>query len=283
MKGLIVRTMLIVVAFPLFYVLIFLLPYGNHLTLNLVAVLASFVGSYEIYSMIQKKRGLFSFPLLPILAASISVVAILEVSGILLPGAIAFLIVSLLSLIMLVELFVSAKEGLEHFIDKVSYSLLILLYPSLFITYIIRISRFEESSMLLLFFFSLAFSNDILAYLAGKLFGHQSRMNLAVSPKKSLAGFIAGFSASLVTTVVFYFLVPSLFPVSFYTILIFGSLFGFLVILGDLVESALKRSALIKDSGEIIPGRGGLLDSIDSLLLIAPLFFYFFDKVIKLK
>lgn len=54
---------------------------------------------------------------------------------------------------------------------------------------------------------------------------------------------------------------------------------GFCAAVGDLVESALKRAAQVKDSGELIPGRGGLLDSIDSLMLCAPLFYLWMQRV----
>ena len=55
---------------------------------------------------------------------------------------------------------------------------------------------------------------------------------------------------------------------------LFGALVGASAIVGDLVESGFKRSASVKDSGQVIPGRGGLLDSIDSALFAAPFFFY---------
>ena len=54
---------------------------------------------------------------------------------------------------------------------------------------------------------------------------------------------------------------------------------GVCAALGDLVESALKRAAQVKDSGDVIPGRGGLLDSIDSMLLCAPVFFLWMQTV----
>ena len=53
-----------------------------------------------------------------------------------------------------------------------------------------------------------------------------------------------------------------------------GSAVGIATILGDLIESAIKRSATSKDSGQLIPGRGGILDSVDSVLYAAPVFYY---------
>jgi phosphatidate cytidylyltransferase len=59
-------------------------------------------------------------------------------------------------------------------------------------------------------------------------------------------------------------------------LILIGLIVGVSVIMGDLIESALKRSATSKDSGSLIPGRGGVLDSIDSVLYAAPVFYYLF-------
>lgn len=79
-------------------------------------------------------------------------------------------------------------------------------------------------------------------------------------------------------TVIFYFLFDKIFnlikfPLWFYLILSFIS--GFLVPIGDLVESVIKRSTSVKDSGNLILGRGGVLDSVDSILYFMPIYFIF--------
>ena len=102
---------------------------------------------------------------------------------------------------------------------------------------------------------------------------------MAVSPNKSRIGFLGGFLASPAVVVLFSYLLRDLVTVSTVRAILFGVVVGAAAILGDLVESALKRSASIKDSGQIIPGRGGLLDSIDSPLFAAPFFYYGFVLV----
>jgi phosphatidate cytidylyltransferase len=69
---------------------------------------------------------------------------------------------------------------------------------------------------------------------------------------------------------------PTLFPGTPGSRVVFGAIAGMVVIIGDLVESALKRSAAAKDSGTLIPGRGGILDSIDSPIFLAPAFYYLY-------
>jgi phosphatidate cytidylyltransferase len=70
--------------------------------------------------------------------------------------------------------------------------------------------------------------------------------------------------------------VEDLLPIGYGLTILFGAGAGFFTITGDLAESALKRSADVKDSGGVIPGRGGILDSIDSWLLTAPMFYFVF-------
>ncbi|RKX79069.1 MAG: hypothetical protein DRP57_13895 [Spirochaetes bacterium] len=150
------------------------------------------------------------------------------------------------------------------------------IYPGFFIAYIIRISELQNASLLLFYFFSVVFVNDIMAYIAGLSIGRGTRMGLIISPKKSLVGFIFGFLGAVGISILYYYTIPGLFNIEIGGVIIIGSVFGIVGILGDLVESALKRSAEVKDSGEIIPGRGGLLDSIDSMLFVAPIFYYIF-------
>jgi phosphatidate cytidylyltransferase len=124
----------------------------------------------------------------------------------------------------------------------------------------------------LLTFCVLAFSSDSFAWLVGMTLGRR-RGIVAVSPNKSLEGFIGG----LLAPVGMVFACAAVFPASlsgrWWELLLLGFLVGAAVIVGDLFESALKRSAGIKDSGSAVPGRGGFLDSLDSLLLAAPVFY----------
>jgi phosphatidate cytidylyltransferase len=145
----------------------------------------------------------------------------------------------------------------------------------------VLLSSLPEASLSLLLFFSLVFVNDLLAYSAGTLARGWSRLGWAVSPNKSAIGFAAGLAGSIGAAALYRVLAPRLLPVGWLTVIGLGAVIGALTILGDLVESALKRSARVKDSSGIIPGRGGILDSIDSWLLAAPVFYLFFRWVWK--
>jgi phosphatidate cytidylyltransferase len=109
------------------------------------------------------------------------------------------------------------------------------------------------------------------------LFGKRNRGIVPASPNKSIAGFIGGYAGSIGAGIVAKMLFPDVFAGSVMKMVFLGFMTASAAIVGDIIESIFKRSAGIKDSGNIIPGRGGVLDSIDSILLAAPVFYIICD------
>jgi len=119
---------------------------------------------------------------------------------------------------------------------------------------------------------------DIGAYIIGKFFGKTPLSE--ISPKKTVEGAIFGVAASVVVAVVgAYYIDLSRTPL---TGVALGLLIGIASILGDLTESMLKRDAGVKDSGQLIPGHGGILDRTDSYIFTAPLVYYFVTLLLPL-
>jgi phosphatidate cytidylyltransferase len=118
---------------------------------------------------------------------------------------------------------------------------------------------------------------DTAAYFAGRAFGKR-KMFERVSPNKTWEGAITGLVFAVITFVMAQqLLLPYL---SLTSALICGAIIGLFGQLGDMVESLLKRDAGLKDSSAFIPGHGGVLDRFDSLILVAPIIFFYFDFVI---
>lgn len=113
--------------------------------------------------------------------------------------------------------------------------------------------------------------NDVCQYIWGKLLG-KHKIIPKVSPNKTWEGFLGGV---ITTTVISYFLAPYLTPLTAIQGLMAGVLLGCGGFFGDVVISSVKRDLHIKDSGMLIPGHGGILDRLDSLMYTAPLFFHF--------
>lgn len=125
------------------------------------------------------------------------------------------------------------------------------------------------TSLLLAFF--CIWAADIGAYFVGKFFGRTSLSH--ISPKKTVEGAVFGVCGSIAVAAAgsWYLNWPG-WP---YTGAAFGMLIGVASLLGDLTESMMKRDAGVKDSGQLIPGHGGILDRTDSYVFTAPLVYYF--------
>jgi len=113
----------------------------------------------------------------------------------------------------------------------------------------------------------LTWANDTLAYFTGRLMG-KHKMLPSVSPGKTWEGFAGGMLGSMVAAAIMKFWVLG--GVGWWACLALGVAAGIVGPLGDLSESALKRSFGKKDSGRLLPGHGGILDRVDALLLVAP-------------
>ncbi|HYO90784.1 MAG TPA: phosphatidate cytidylyltransferase, partial [Pyrinomonadaceae bacterium] len=125
---------------------------------------------------------------------------------------------------------------------------------------------------LLSFFFLVIMGSDTGAYYAGRTFGRH-KLAPSISPGKTWEGAVGGMLASLLMAVVaHYWFFPEL---SLKAALPLAAVMNVLGVVGDLTESALKRGAGAKDAAQILPGHGGLLDRLDSLLFNAPVIYYF--------
>jgi phosphatidate cytidylyltransferase len=130
----------------------------------------------------------------------------------------------------------------------------------------------QLSKHLLSFFFLVIMGADAAAYYCGRAFGRH-KLAPSISPGKTWEGAIAGMLASLLLAAgAHYWFFPEL-PTKF--ALILAALMNIVSVIGDLTESALKRSAGAKDTAHVLPGHGGILDRIDSLLFNAPVVYYF--------
>lgn len=136
---------------------------------------------------------------------------------------------------------------------------------------------FSYNSTIILGFFFLLWTSDTGAYLVGITMGKHPLFP-RISPKKSWEGFVGGIVLTMLIAVI---------VSRFFTVLtmtdwvIIGAIIAIFGVLGDLIESLLKRSLQIKDSGNILPGHGGILDRFDSVIFSAPIVFLYLQlKVI---
>ena len=185
------------------------------------------------------------------------------------PFAKVWLVVPMFSLILIVALF----QKREKPFDDIAYTALGLGYaflPFLFFG-ALGFIRGAFNPYIPLGFLIILWSNDTGAYLAGRSFG-KHKLFERISPNKTWEGFVGGVVFALLIAINLERYFGSLEKWQWASVAIIIGVFG---TLGDLVESMLKRSLGVKDSGHILPGHGGLMDRFDGLLLAAPLVFLF--------
>lgn len=132
-------------------------------------------------------------------------------------------------------------------------------------------SHLPEGLGLTLLAFCCIWATDIGAYIMGRLFGRTRLTD--ISPKKTVEGAVYGVLASILVGV--WGAVTLNWPWAVFTGLALGVMIGIAGLIGDLTESMMKRDAGVKDSGDLIPGHGGILDRADSYVFTAPLVYYF--------
>ena len=161
-------------------------------------------------------------------------------------------------------------------------SMFILLFGIVYLGYTLGhflwLRNQEDGALLVFFVLLVTWAGDAAAYYVGKIWGSRP-LAPQLSPHKTIEGFLGGLIvAPLIAWVGNIWFLPAVTPVD---CLILGLLFTVLGLLGDLSESTLKRYAGVKDSGSLIPGHGGMLDRVDSLLLNVPTFYYYYTAFVK--
>lgn len=174
--------------------------------------------------------------------------------------------------IALVELFNKRKQPFNNIGLSIA-GLTYVVVPLSLITYMSNSNDPEVSNHIfpLLGIFIMIWCSDTFAYLVGRKIG-KHKMFERISPKKSWEGFFGGMTFAIIAgLVIAYFLEDQ--PYISYAFM--GAICAIFGTLGDLIESMLKRSLNLKDSGTILPGHGGLLDRLDSILVVIPVIFVF--------
>lgn len=148
------------------------------------------------------------------------------------------------------------------------------LYTGFLLSYLVLIIDVFSAGTVLAFAVVVSvWVNDSLAYLVGSMIGRH-KMAPRISPKKSWEGFAAGLAGTVAVWVVLVTVVPVVLPslpatgLSLQWAVLTGLAVGFAVVIGDLAESRMKREAGVKDAGNILPGHGGFLDRLDSMILV---------------
>ena len=188
---------------------------------------------------------------------------------------IIFIPVYLFLLLPVVMVLTGETQGYLRAAGTLHWGLMSMVFSLSHLAYLLVLPQGEYAHVsgpgLALFLLVLTELNDVAQYCWGKWLGRR-KISPAVSPNKTVEGFVGGVFTTMVLAAL---LAPWLTPFARLDALLAGALIAVAGFFGDLSLSALKRDLGIKDSGNLLPGHGGILDRVDSLTYTAPLFFHF--------
>ena len=232
------------------------------------------IGTYEFYSMIKKsgrevydKFGIIVALLIPnALYLKYYIISSFE------DKTVEILILAVI-LMLIHRIFTNKIQGS---LEKISLTLLGVVYVSVFFSQILLIYAIDPADILILQV--LVWVSDTMAGVTGMAIGRKFFKNgfTEISPKKSVEGALGSlFFTGLAFSLIFYF-ISRVYPIEIISIssiiftFIFGVIVSFVAQIGDLIESLFKRECGVKDSGKILLGHGGILDRFDSMIIAVP-------------
>lgn len=162
---------------------------------------------------------------------------------------------------------------------RLALETLAMCYVAIPCAYVVLLRGLPGGAALIAWLLAVTWAGDTGAFLVGTSVG-RTPLCPSVSPKKTVEGAFGGFAAGVLVAVAGSRLLGG--ALSMWQCLFGGAVINLLNQLGDLFESMLKRSCRVKDSGGLLPGHGGLLDRIDSLLFAAPFLYYYVFAVVPL-
>ena len=259
--------------FPL---VVIILTFGNKYVVDIFLSVIALLAMQEYFNAIQKEckpirwLGYISCIFIALIHIIPENFGVLNVKNLLL------LLIPTLMLISFAQVIITNMK--TNFKD-VAYTVFGIMYVVTFISFIALIRGLEDGRIIVWYAIIAAWGTDTFAYLIGKKFGKHKFSK--VSPKKSIEGCVAGIVGAVVIVLIYTFAMNSLYNLgySYIYIAIATVLLSIIGQIGDFAASSIKRYVDVKDYSNLIPGHGGMLDRIDSLMFLAPFAYVFFNMM----
>jgi len=233
---------------------------------SLVVTLFIGLGLYEFYTLLEKKTIPVNRPFSILLGAVLPLLFFFKCD------ANAIIVVCIVVLFILQF----TRRQNSNSLLALSAALFGILYIGYCLSFMVKLRQLPGGAEKVIFLLLVTKFGDTGAYLIGTQWGRH-KLIPRLSPNKSIEGGLGGLAFSIFVAFLISFLLPGMKPLN---IAVIGFSLGILAQGGDLAESLLKRDCRVKDSGKSIPGLGGILDTIDSLIFATP-FFYFYLKFLQ--
>ena len=242
---------------------------GNQYVIGIAVLIASIISMYEYFGAVKK----VSKPIQWVgYLANIYIVGAMFLETEKLLHLVALSIPIIMLILFLNVIFTDMKITFKD----VAYTLVGIMYVPFFFMFLELIRKIENGKILFVYTFVVSWSTDIFAYLIGKHFGKHKFSK--ISPKKSIEGCVAGAIGAVIISVIYMVISNKFWGTEFsYEMIALISLgLSLLSQVGDFVASSVKRFVDVKDYGNLLPGHGGMLDRLDSLIFIAPFLYMIF-------
>lgn len=244
---------------------VLLIGYGQKLGLLLLILAAISQGLREFYGLTLPESRLRDK------AAGISIGLCLPIGAHFGQGETVLALLALAAVVVFL-LAVAQPRDFSTVVSYMSVLLFGIMYVSFLLSHIVLLGNQPRGAQWILFLLFTIWAGDTLAYFTGMLFG-KHKLYPRISPKKSVEGLLGGLVGSTTTALLCRrFLLPEL---AWSHALFLGFFLMILGQLGDFGESLIKRSVHVKDSSQLLPGHGGVLDRLDSFLFSAPFLYYY--------
>ena len=251
-----------------------ILIFANKYVIDFILMAISIICMYEYFTVISK----VAHPIKWVGYISTIIVALIAFLSVQTIMQIVLFAIPILILVMFLKVIIT---NMATTFKDVAYTFLGICYVTLFIMFLSLIRGLDNGKFLIGFVILIAWATDIFAYLIGKYFG--KHFFSKVSPKKTIEGCLAGVIGAIVVGIGYTLIINSFAYTGINNYLAVGIISLILSIIsqiGDFVASSIKRFADIKDYGNLLPGHGGMLDRIDSLIFIAPYAYLIFSLII---
>ena len=251
-----------------------ILVLGNEYIIDFIMMILGIICMYEYYTVIDK----VAHPIKLIGYISTAIIALVAFFPIQTTMQVILFGIPVIVLILFLKVIIT---NMETTFKDVAYTFLGICYITLFTMFLSLIRVLDNGKILLGYVILIAWATDIFAYLIGKNFG--KHFFSKVSPKKTIEGCVAGVLGALIVGLIYTVIANNYWGIEINSYLIVAGITVLLSIIsqvGDFVASSIKRFVDLKDYGELLPGHGGMLDRIDSLIFIAPFAYMFFTLMI---
>ena len=251
-----------------------LLIYGNKYMVDIAFSIVSILAIREYFHAFDRKANPVRW-VGYIAAAFIAFMHIIPMNFVLMTIGIS---VPLVISVLFIQIIIT---GMKTTVNDITITLFGICYIIGFILYIPMLHGMENGKFLIWYIFLAAWGTDVFAYFVGVKYGKHKFTK--VSPKKSIEGSIGGIIGATIVSLIYTIIINKYanINISYWYIAIVVPLLSIFSQVGDLAASSIKRYVEIKDYSELLPGHGGMLDTIDSIIFIAPFAYFLLGDLIN--